>query len=34
MVFYNEPLGRGKPHIFCMNFMMGSVEATLRVESQ
>ncbi len=22
------------PHVFCMNFMMGSMEATLRDESQ
>jgi hypothetical protein len=34
MVFYNEPLGRVKPHVFCMNSMMGFVEAILRVESQ
>jgi hypothetical protein len=29
MVFYNEPLENVTPHIFCMSFMMGSVEATL-----
>jgi hypothetical protein len=34
MVFYDKPLGRVKPHIFCMNFMMGSVGATLQVKSQ
>jgi hypothetical protein len=34
MVFYDEPLGRVRLHVFYMNFMMGSVEATLRVKSQ
>jgi hypothetical protein len=34
MVFYNEPLERVTPHVFYMNFMMGSVEATLPDESQ
>jgi hypothetical protein len=34
MVSYDEPLERVKPHVFCMNFMMGSMEATLRDESQ
>jgi hypothetical protein len=33
MVFYNEPLENVTPYVFCMNFMMGSVEATLRDES-
>jgi hypothetical protein len=34
MVFYDEPLEKVTPHIFCMNFMMGSVEAILWHESQ
>jgi hypothetical protein len=34
MVFYNEPLESVTPHVFCMNFMMGYVEATLRDKSQ
>ncbi len=33
-MFYDEPLENVTPHIFCMNFMMGSVEATLQDESQ
>jgi hypothetical protein len=33
MVFYDEPLENVTPHVFCMSFMMGSVEATLRDES-
>ncbi len=33
MVFYDEPLENVTPHVFCMNFMMGSVEAILRDES-
>jgi hypothetical protein len=33
MVFYDEPLENGTPHGFCMSFMMGFVEATLRDES-
>jgi len=33
MVFYEEPLENVTSHIFCMNFMMGYVEATLRDES-
>jgi len=32
-VFYDEPLENVTPHVFCMSFMMGSVEATLRIES-
>jgi len=32
-VFYDEPLENVTPHVFCMNFMMGFVEATLRDES-
>jgi len=32
MVFYDEPLENVTPHVFCMSFMMGSVEATLRDE--
>jgi hypothetical protein len=34
MVFYNKPLRRVKSHVFCMNSMMGSMEAILQVESQ
>jgi len=34
MVFYDKPLGRVKSHVFCMNSMMGSMEAILQVESQ
>jgi hypothetical protein len=33
MVFYDEPLENMTPHVFCMSFMMGYVEATLRDES-
>jgi hypothetical protein len=33
MVFYNEPLENVTPRVFCMNFMMGSVEGTLRDKS-
>jgi hypothetical protein len=33
MVFYDEPLENVTPHIFCMNFMMGFVQAILRDES-
>ncbi len=33
MVFYDEPLENVTPHVFCMNFMMGSVEATLQDKS-
>jgi hypothetical protein len=33
-VFFKEPLERVKPHVFCMNFMMGSMEATLWVKSK
>jgi hypothetical protein len=33
MVFYDEQLENMTPHVFCMNFMMGSVKATLRDES-
>ncbi len=33
MVFYDEPLENVTPHVFCMSFMMGFVEATLRDES-
>jgi hypothetical protein len=33
MVFYDEPLENVTLHVFCMNFMMGSVGATLRHES-
>jgi hypothetical protein len=29
-MFYDEPLENVTPHIFCMSFMMGSVEATLQ----
>jgi hypothetical protein len=29
MVFYDEPLENVTPHVFCMSFMMGSVEAIL-----
>jgi hypothetical protein len=29
MVFYDEPLENVTPHVFCMSFMMGSMEATL-----
>ncbi len=32
-MFYDEPLENMTPHVFCMNFMMGFVEATLRDES-
>ncbi len=32
-MFYNEPMENVTPHVFCMSFMMGSVEATLRDES-
>jgi hypothetical protein len=32
MVFYDEPLENVTPHVFCMSFMMGSMEATLRDE--
>jgi hypothetical protein len=32
--FNDEPLENMIPHVFCMNFMMGSMEATLRDESQ
>jgi hypothetical protein len=34
MVFCDEPLQRVKFHIFCMNFMMGSMEAILQDKSQ
>jgi hypothetical protein len=34
MVFYDEPLENMTPHVFCMNFMMGYVEATMRDKSQ
>jgi hypothetical protein len=34
MVFCDKPLERVKPHVFCMNFMMNFVEATLWDESQ
>jgi hypothetical protein len=35
MVFYNEPLERVKPRVFCMNFMMGFfMEVTLQDKSQ
>jgi hypothetical protein len=33
MLFYDEPLENVTPHVFCMSFMMGSVEAILRDES-
>jgi hypothetical protein len=33
MVFYDEPLENMTPHVFCMSFMMGSMEATLWDES-
>jgi len=33
MVFYDEPWENVTPHVFCMSFMMGSVEAILRDES-
>jgi hypothetical protein len=33
MVFHNEPLERMKLHVFCMNFMMGFLEAILWDES-
>jgi hypothetical protein len=33
MVFYDEPLENVTPHVFCMSFMMGSVEDTLWDES-
>jgi hypothetical protein len=33
MVFCDEPLEKVKPHIFRMNFMMGSMEATLQDKS-
>jgi hypothetical protein len=33
MVFYDDTLENVTPHVFCMNFMMGPVEATLRDES-
>jgi hypothetical protein len=33
MVFYDKPLENVTPHVFCMSFMMGSMEATLRDES-
>jgi hypothetical protein len=32
MVFYDEPLENVTPHVFCMSFMMGFVEATLQDE--
>jgi hypothetical protein len=34
MVFYDEPLENITSHIFCMNSMMGYVEAILWDESQ
>jgi hypothetical protein len=34
MVFCNEPLEKVKFHIFCINFMMVSMEATLWNKSQ
>jgi len=34
MVFCDEPLERVEPHIFCMNFMMGSMKAILWDKSQ
>jgi hypothetical protein len=34
MVFYNEPLEKVKLHVFCMNFMMIFIKATLRDKSQ
>jgi hypothetical protein len=34
MMFSDKPLERVKSHIFCMNFMMGFVDATLRDESE
>jgi hypothetical protein len=34
MMFCDEPLEKVTIHVFCMNFMMGSVEATLWDESQ
>jgi hypothetical protein len=33
MVFYDEPLESVTPHVFCMSFMMGSMQAILRDES-
>jgi hypothetical protein len=33
MVFYDEPLESVTPRVFCMNFMMGSMGATLWDES-
>jgi len=33
-MFRNELLERVKLHIFCMNFMIGFMETTLRDESQ
>jgi hypothetical protein len=32
-MFCDEPLEKVKLHIFCMNFMMGFVEAILRDKS-
>ncbi len=32
-MFYDEPLENMTPHVFCMSFMMGFVEVTLRDES-
>jgi hypothetical protein len=29
-MFYDESLENVTPHVFCMSFMMGFVEATLR----
>ncbi len=32
-MFYDKPLENVTPHVFCMSFVMGSMEATLRDES-
>jgi hypothetical protein len=34
MVFCDEPFERLKFHVFCMNFMMGFLEAILQKKSQ
>ncbi len=32
-MFYDESLDNMTPHVFCMSFMMGSMEAALQDES-
>jgi hypothetical protein len=34
IMFFSEPLERVKPHVFCMNFMMGSMKVILLDKSQ